>query len=63
MAVKVILDVSITIKGPFCGHTAPGEIVVPGEHAYVIFKTDGSDEYTGFNVEWVVLRKFQSCLI
>ena len=43
--------------GPYCGDVSPGQVVVPGDHAFVIFTTDTSDEYQGFILDWVAMCK------
>ncbi|KAL4240816.1 Low-density lipoprotein receptor-related protein 12 [Mactra antiquata] len=38
--------------GPFCGTFAPTPFTIPGDHAYVSFTSDSSDQYPGFRLDW-----------
>lgn len=38
--------------GPFCGNDTIGELVVDGDHASVVFKSDPTDEFGGFLLNW-----------
>lgn len=39
-------------SGPYCGDVSPGVVTITGNVAYVIFKSDGSNVYPGFLVDW-----------
>ncbi|XP_060603556.1 bone morphogenetic protein 1-like [Ruditapes philippinarum] len=54
--VKISGDGMASSHGPFCGNVSPGQLTVPGDHAYVTFTSDDSDEYTGFRLDWKAIQ-------
>ncbi|XP_060066889.1 suppressor of tumorigenicity 14 protein homolog [Ylistrum balloti] len=43
---------SLTVIGQYCGNSAPAPVVVDSNHAVVVFTSDSSDQYTGFQINW-----------
>ena len=50
-------QLSLYILGPYCGGRSPGQVVVPGDLAYVYFRSDASESHTGFQLQWTVMCK------
>ncbi|XP_033756765.1 suppressor of tumorigenicity 14 protein-like isoform X2 [Pecten maximus] len=43
---------SLQVIGEYCGSSAPAPVVVNSNHAVVVFTSDSSDQYTGFQINW-----------
>ncbi|XP_053392700.1 low-density lipoprotein receptor-related protein 12-like [Mercenaria mercenaria] len=54
--VKITGDTIASSHGPFCGNVAPGQFTVSGDHAYVIFSSDVTNEYSGFRLNWTAMQ-------
>jgi len=50
--VLVYTDNRANKHGPFCGNTAPAGFTIPGDHAFVEFVSDDSDDYMGYRLDW-----------
>ncbi|XP_043273312.1 cubilin-like [Venturia canescens] len=45
-------DTSSPIVGTYCGKTLPGSVTIDSNEVLIVFKSDGSNEYKGFQLEY-----------
>lgn len=43
--------------GPYCGDMSPGQVVIPGNMAFVYFRSDEMESSDGFRLQWTVMCK------
>lgn len=51
-SVKIYSDRHTYTHGPFCGFTAPQSFAIPTNHAIVEFRSDGINNYNGFQLTY-----------
>lgn len=50
--VKIYSDGFTYTHGPYCGPHAPLSFAIPRNHAIIVFSSDGSTQYQGFQLTW-----------